>query len=267
MDDKMKSKYFDMILYIDSGAISLVFLFMISFCVDKNECCSSDEDINNNFAIDSCYGACICCDCCDYCCKCPSLTSNNGAFICYNSNPNDNKGGAILLLLIFFLIFLIFYVIYKGCGKHGSRIFFLILLSLDYSIITVYAFQSKQGTNYDIYQIAIMAISLFTGLSNILGIILPNCCKKLSYQYVGELYPIDNNNLNDNNFNHTQKVSSDFDQPILPIDNRPSQTNDIYNNDIPQTIYKEYNNYENVPSPNDNNIDASGPYDEYPRPP
>jgi len=68
MDDEMKKEYYEMILYIDSGAMFLVFLFMISFCVGKNECCSSDEDVNNNFAIGSCYGACICCDCFDNCC-------------------------------------------------------------------------------------------------------------------------------------------------------------------------------------------------------
>jgi len=48
--------------------------------------------------------------------------------------------------------------------------------------MAAYIFESETNiTNYDIYQIIIMAISLFTALCNILGIILPNCCKKLSY--------------------------------------------------------------------------------------
>jgi hypothetical protein len=50
------------ILYLDVGAMAFVFFFLITFCAEDNECCTSDKHVYARFAIGSCYGACICCD-------------------------------------------------------------------------------------------------------------------------------------------------------------------------------------------------------------
>ena len=192
------------ILFIDLGVMFFLFLFLISFCVGGNECCTSDREVNAGFAIGRCYGACICCD---NCCSCV----RNGECICQCLSGMDckgNDGEGLFYLLVFLLVFLLFYYLFKKCGKHGLRISFLVIISIAYCVMAYFAIESRNGT-LDIFLILVIVFSLLTAITNILGIILPNCCNILSYQNVESSYSNDDKNLNDM-ISLTQPVSADF---------------------------------------------------------
>ena len=257
------------ILFIDLGVMFFLFLFLISFCVGGNECCTSDREVNAGFAIGSWYGACICCD---NCCSCV----RNGECICQCLSGMDckgNDGEGLFYLLVFLLVFFLFYYLFKKCGKHGLRISFLVIISIAYCVMAYFAIESRNGT-LDIFLILVIVFSLLTAITNLLGIILPNCFNILSYQYIESSYSNDDKNLNDM-ISLTQPVSADFapqnlaeassEEPIVPIYNGPNQTN---NYNPPKTIYQQYNIYQDVPSTNNNNndIDAPNPVEQYPSP-
>ena len=255
----------NVILYVDLGIIFFLFLFLISFCVGGNECCTSDREVNAGFAIGSWYGACICCD---NCCSCV----RNGECICQCLSGMDckgNDGEGLFYLLVFLLVFLLFYYLFKKCGKHGLRISFLVIISIAYCVMAYFAIESRNGT-LDIFLILVIVFSLLTSIINLLGIILPNRFNILSYQYVESSYSNDDKNLNDM-ISLTQPVSADFapqnlaeassEEPIVPIYNGPNQTN---NYNPPKTIYQQYNIYQDVPSTNNNDIDATAPTEQYP---
>ena len=254
----------NVILYVDLGVMFFLFLFLISFCVGGNECCTSDREVNAGFAIGSWYGACICCD---NCCSCV----RNGECICQCLSGMDckgNDGEGLFYLLVFLLVFLLFYYLFKKCGKHGLRISFLVIISIAYCVMAYFAIESRNGT-LDIFLILVIVFSLLTSIINLLGIILPNCCNILSYQYIESSYSNDDKNLNDM-ISLTQPVSADFapqnlpeispEESIVPIYNGPNQTN---NYNPPKTIYQQYNIYQDVPSTNNNDIDATAPTEQY----
>ena len=255
------------ILFIDLGVMFFLFLFLISFCVGGNECCTSDREVNAGFAVGSCYGACICCD---NCCSCV----RNGECICQCLSGMDckgNDGEGLFYLLVFLLVFLLFYYLFKKCGKHGLRISFLVIISIAYCVMAYFAIESRNGT-LDIFLILVIVFSLLTAITNLLGIILPNCCNILSYQYIESSYTNDDKNLTDM-ISLTQPVSADFapqnlpeispEESIVPIYNGPNQTN---NYNPPKTIYQQYNIYQDVPSTNNNDIDSPNPVEQYPSP-
>ena len=134
-----------------------------------------------------------------------------------------------------------------------------------------FAIESRNGT-LDIFLILVIAFSLITAITNLLGIILPNCFNILSYQYIESSYSNDDKNLNDM-ISLTQPVSADFasqnlaeassEESIVPIYNGPNQTN---NYNPPKTIYQQYNIYQDVPSTNNNDIDSPNPVEQYPSP-
>ena len=166
----------NVILYVDLGVMFFLFLYLISFCVGGNECCTSDREVNAGFAIGSWYGACICCD---NCCSCV----RNGECICQCLSGMDckgNDGEGLFYLLVFLLVFLLFYYLFKKCGKHGLRISFLVIISIAYCVMAAFAIESRNGT-LDIFLILVIVFSLLTAITNLLGIILPNCCNILSY--------------------------------------------------------------------------------------
>ena len=255
------------ILFIDLGVMFFLFLFLISFCVGGNECCTSDREVNAGFAVGSCYGACICCD---NCCSCV----RNGECICQCLSGMDckgNDGEGLFYLLVFLLVFFLFYYLFKKCGKHGLRISFLVIISIAYCVMAAFAIESRNGT-LDIFLILVIVFSLLTSIINLLGIILPNCFNILSYQYIESSYSNDDKNLNDM-ISLTQPVSADFapqnlpeispEESIVPIYNGPNQTN---NYNPPKTIYQQYNIYQDVPSTNNNDIDSPNPVEQYPSP-
>ena len=255
----------NVILYVDLGVMFFLFLYLISFCVGGNECCTSDREVNAGFAIGSWYGACICCD---NCCSCV----RNGECICQCLSGMDckgNDGEGLFYLLVFLLVFLLFYYLFKKCGKHGLRISFLVIISIAYCVMAYFAIESRNGT-LDIFLILVIVFSLLTAITNLLGIILPNCFNILSYQYIESSYSNDDKNLNDM-ISLTQPVSADFapqnlpeispEESIVPIYNGPNQTN---NYNPPKTIYQQYNIYQDVPSTNNNDIDVTAPTEQYP---
>ena len=159
------------ILYCDIAAILFVFILMVSFCISGNECCTSDTSVNENFAVGSCYGACICCNDCN--CKC---SGGGGDCKC------DDAGEGIIIILIIALILLVFVAIYfsvRICGKHISRMFSAAALFLLYLAMASMSIYSGNETYYYL----ITVFSLIGAICNFLGILLPNLtvCKILRY--------------------------------------------------------------------------------------
>ena len=202
------------ILYIDIVAIFFEILFMISFCITKNECCSSESD--EEFAIGTCYGTCVCCDDCG---------RNEADCKCECNNDKDEAKGLCILFVLCIIFVLIFFSI-RACGKHISRIFSAIFLSLiDIALIALAVL-----TGNDLYRTLIIVFSLLAAISNILGIILPNllCCQLLSYDHIALL-----RNQQPDQLPLVKPVSADFppqnvvqptsNQPIVPVYNEPNQ--------------------------------------------
>ena len=171
-------------------------LLMVSFCLTKNECCTSDLATRSSFAIGSCYGACICCD------DCRRRNNGNGNGDC-NGNCDCNGGGGegAIVCLIFVVVVLVFVAIFfivKACGKHISRIFSVFILMVIELAIAAMAFTTDSD---ETYLILTFTFSLFAAICNFLGLLLPNfsCCKCLRYEYVINLIiPIRNQVLIDN---------------------------------------------------------------------
>ena len=137
---------------------------MISFCVTENECCTNNAKINENFPVGNCFGTFKCnCDC-TYC---------EGGASC------QNGFSCIIILSIFLFPFTIVFCILKACGKHVVRIFSIVLFILGYIIMIVI------GQFYlpDSWAIILISTYSFGIVINFVGVLLPFCCKKLSYDY------------------------------------------------------------------------------------
>lgn len=165
---------FDEVPFLVIGSLVSIFftlILMLSFCVDKNECC--DKDSREELGVTG-FICCLCCDDCE--CR-------GGGCDC-KCEGGDGGGGGIIILLLIVIVFVLIYFIIKACGKHISRyvsIIFEFLINLGILILT---FMYSQKENSDYFPI-IYAISGFLALSNFLGILLPNlsCCLPLTYGY------------------------------------------------------------------------------------
>ena len=98
------------ILYFDLAAIFFVFILMFSFCLTKNECCTSDPDIQRGFAVGSCYGACICCD--------HGGHGGTGGCSCESSGGGGDGALGLLILFLIIIVFVAIYFLLKDCGKN-----------------------------------------------------------------------------------------------------------------------------------------------------
>ena len=165
---------FDEAAFLVIGSLVSIFftlILMISFCVEKNECC--DKDSREELGVTGF----ICCLCCDDC----ECRGGGGDCKC---EGGDGNGGGLIILLLVVIVFILIYFIIKACGKHISRyvsIIFEFLINLGIIILT---FMYSQKENSDYFPI-IYAISGLLALSNFLGILLPNlsCCLPLTYGY------------------------------------------------------------------------------------
>lgn len=155
------------VLYIDIVAILFVLILMSSFCVSGNECCTPNQTTNENFAIGSCYGTCICCGEC-----------RGGGGDCKCEGSGD-AGIAILIIIVILLVFVIVYFAVKACGKHISRMFSAAALFLCYLGMFAMGLYTGKGTYY--YLIAVF--SVVGAICNFLAILLPNLtsCAILRY--------------------------------------------------------------------------------------
>ena len=173
------------ILYLDFAAIFFEFFLLFSFCLTKNECCTSDPDVRRGFAIGSCYGACICCDKC--CCDCIDCIDCLGSTLCTDRKENHSNGGGeggdgeLVLLIFIILAFVGIYYALKACGKNISRIVFVIILLLLELAMAVLSMILGNDT----YLTLIFVFSLIAAICNFLGILLPILpgCKYLTYEY------------------------------------------------------------------------------------
>ncbi len=145
-----------------------VIVLMAAFFIPENECCTSNETTNKNFAIGSCYGTCVCCGDCRNC----------------NIESIECKNGEDCLTIFFLYIVLIgfiFICVLVGlCGKHISRMVSAGALFLLYIAIGTMSIFSSDGT---IYFILITIFSCVGAICNFLGFLLPNltACKILRY--------------------------------------------------------------------------------------
>ena len=252
-----KSKDLDRILlYINFSSFVPILMLIFSFCVTKNECCSTDKEVNEGFAIGSCFGLCLCCGsncladkprnqinqiqqgqpnqnqnsnsrrkkgCCDDCGDCGNC-----------GGSGDDGEGCACLIFILLIAFIALFCLIKACGKHISRIISVILLFLIDCSIAVLAILSGN----DLYRILIMVISIIAAICNLLGIILPNlsCCQILNYGYVESLY------INANPV--AQKPMEELvpGNPYVPVYNGPNQglANSYNANPNPQNNYVNY---------------------------
>ena len=132
------------LLYINLSAFVPILMLIFSFCVTKNECCSTDKEVNEGFAIGSCFGLCLCCGsncladkprnqinqiqqgqpnqnqnqntrrkkgCCDDCGDCGNC-----------GGSGDDGEGCACLIFILLIAFIALFCLNKACGKHISRI-------------------------------------------------------------------------------------------------------------------------------------------------
>ena len=242
------------LLYINLSAFVPILMLIFSFCVTKNECCSTDKEVNEGFAIGSCFGLCLCCGsncladkprnqinqiqqgqpnqnprrkkgCCDDCGDCGN---------CNCGGSGGDGEGYVCLIFILLIAFIALFCSIKACGKHISRIISVILLFLIDCSIAVLAIISGN----DLYRILIMVISIIAAICNLLGIILPNlsCCQILNYGYIESLYA----NANP----VAQKPMEELmpGNPYVPVYNGPNQgLANAYNaNPNPQINYVNY---------------------------
>ena len=104
------------ILYVDIGSIFFLLILMFSFCLKDNECCTSDPNTNREFAIGSCYGACICCSECQHSSNNIVLSSSSSGSRSKKSKGGNSGGGGgddglgLLILLIIVLAFIATYI-------------------------------------------------------------------------------------------------------------------------------------------------------------
>ena len=252
------------LLYINLSSFVPILMLIFSFCVTKNECCSTDKEVNEGFAIGSCFGLCLCCGsncladkprnqvnqvqqghpnqnprrkkgCCDDCGDCGN---------CNCGGSGGDGEGYVCLIFILLIAFIALFCLIKACGKHISRIISVILLFLIDCSIAVLAIISGN----DLYRILIMVISIIAALGNILAMILPNfsCCRILNYGYVESLYA----NANP----VAQKPMEELvpGNPYVPVYNGPNQglANSYNANPNPHNNYVNYDQPQGEGYPN-----------------
>ena len=254
-------------------------LLVASFCLTENECCSNDENIRTNFAMGSCYGTCVCCSDCN--CR-------GGDCNCSGGGDCGQAGLAILILVVIIIVFVAIYFDVKACGKHVARIFAIVFLFFINVTLTGMAFYS--GT--DKFCVLVGVFSLFAAICDLLGIIIPNCSEKLTYDY---RYPTNPENPINSNpqvllveqpmVNPVQPVvvQPQFEKPTQedypemqevsqvpydkPVENAPIYTNQTqgYNSnayDAPAPIYQNQN--DNMNNNMNNNMGMGMDNQQYP---
>lgn len=163
------------LIIVSFVSIFFTLVLMISFCLDKNECCTSDtrEELG--------LGCCIYCICCDDCERRNRNRNCNGDCNC-NCGGGDERG----LLIIFFIviIFVLIFFAIKACGKHVSRYISISAIFLCNVAIFVLTLMYAEKENSDYFPI-ILTISGVLAFANFLGVLLPNlsCCLSLTYGY------------------------------------------------------------------------------------
>ena len=268
-----------LLLFIDIGAFVFLMLLVASFCLTENECCSNDENIRTNFAMGSCYGTCVCCSDCN----CRGADCN-----CSGGGDCGQAGLAILILVVIIIVFVAIYFAVKACGKHVARIFAIVFLFFINGTLTGMAFYS--GT--DKFCVLVGVFSLFAAICDLLGIIIPNCSEKLTYDY---RYPTNPENPINSNpqvllveqpmVNPVQPVvvQPQFEKPTKedypemqevsqvpydkPVENAPIYTNQTQGYDsnaynAPAPIYQNQN--QNYNTNNDNNMGMGMDNQQYP---
>lgn len=254
-------------------------LLVASFCLTENECCSNDENIRTNFAMGSCYGTCVCCSDCN--CR-------GGDCNCSGGGDCGQASLAILILVVIIIVFVAIYFAVKACGKHVARIFAIVFLFFINVTLTGMAFYS--GT--DRFCVLVGVFSLFAAICDLLGIIIPNCSEKLTYDY---RYPTNPENPINSNpqvllveqpmVNPVQPVvvQPQFEKPTQedypemqevsqvpydkPVENAPIYTNqtqgyDSNAYDAPVPLYQNQN--QNYNMNNDNNMGMGMDNQQYP---
>ena len=251
-----------LIKFINIIPFVFLIIFSFSFCVTKNECCSSDYDDGNAICFASC---CVCCLCC-----CDCSLSNGGGFS-LNFGGNNNAGGGLLFIIIFALIIYGIYKAVQACGKNISRL--ISAIGLFFANVALVVLGILSGT--DKFNILLIAFSSFAVISNLLAMVLPNlaCCHNLSYEHLYEdddiiqvnstpqqlltVQPQNEIPLGEEAYPNAEEViHAPIDQNITPNynDTNPGYDNDnnrysINSLDAPAPIYiqqgDEYNNQEN----------------------
>ena len=169
-----------------------------------------------------------------------------------NTNANGWGPGSEIILCIFMILFLVFIMLFfiKACGITVSRLTASISLFLIYiSIIIIilyfnfYRYYSSDE-HLDSYMITWIVASSIGAIGNILGITLPCCCEKLTFEYelrnspqpINEEeaeYKNKNNNEKGNPFveeiycNSGRVVPESMSQSVVTIDDEQGYENDI----------------------------------------
>lgn len=238
LDTNSDFEFESYLIIVSLVSIFFTFVLMVSFCIDKNECCTSDtrEELG--------IGCCIYCLCCDDC------ENRNRSSNCNCEGGNGNGNGLIVLLLIVIIFILIYFVI-KACGKHVSR---YISISIEFLtnlgiFVLILMYQAEEKSNY--FPV-ILTLSGILALANFLGLLLPNlsCCLTLTYGYrPGNIEPI---------LNQTTDTSQKYKEPIQKTEIIPPpkpNTSDIktevpyYPPQVPNAYPQNNPSYQPQPSP------------------
>ena len=229
----------------------------------------------------SCYGTCVCCSDCN--CR-------GGDCNCSGGGDCGQAGLAILILVVIIIVFVAIYFAVKACGKHVARIFAIVFLFFINGTLTGMAFYS--GT--DKFCVLVGVFSLFAAICDLLGIIIPNCSEKLTYDY---RYPTNPENPINSNpqvllveqpmVNPVQPVvvQPQFEKPTQedypemqevsqvpydkPVENAPIYTNqtqgyDSNAYDAPAPIYQNQNQNDNMNNNMNNNMGMGMDNQQYP---
>jgi hypothetical protein len=248
------------ILYLNLFSILFLIILPISFWVTKNECCSPDKNINSDFPIGSCCGACMCCNNCTL-----DDGVDFGSLFKFDWNSTGYGDGNcfgeccgmilfFIIKMIFVLIIVIFAIILIRCGKNLVRMVSFIALTLIEIAIIVMSIISCSGT----FMILITAISSISAFCNLLGILLPNlgCFSNLSYVDYPETKNISSDVLNSSPESFVPPSIPNNSNDIPPYPNEQeincyyNETNQGYNStsgnayDAPPIGYQQYNYYE-----------------------
>ena len=149
-----------------------IIIFSFSFCVTRNECCSSDYEDGNAI----CFASC-CCACCIACCDCHLSGAGLGSI------KGQAAAGIVYLIIFAFIIYGIYKAI-QACGKNISRLIAAIGLFILNGIMAIMSIISGTGK----FHIIVFVLSSFAAISNLLAMVLPNlaCCHNLSYEHLYE---------------------------------------------------------------------------------
>jgi len=153
-----------LLLLLSSLGIFFSFVLMVSFCVDKNECCDPDSREEMGFC-------CVWCWCYDPNCRC-------------RHHRDSNYESGLLVCLVLLLVFVIVYFSVKACGKHISRCIAIIAEFLfSFACVILASIYAQTGPS-DLVG-SIITISSILTIMNFLGLLLPNlaCCISLTYGY------------------------------------------------------------------------------------